>query len=91
MKSFKNKGSKEIIKYILITVVIIAAATGIGWIFLMIGFPETNIVIVYLLSTTIYLWLIFLTASKALSILLLKLLECIEQWYIGFLSWTSRP
>ena len=30
----------------------------------------------YLLSTTIYLWLISLTASKELSILLLKLLEC---------------
>ena len=29
-----------------------------------------------LLSTTIYLWLISLTASKELSILLLKLLEC---------------
>ena len=27
-------------------------------------------------STTIYLWLIFLTASKKLPILLLKLLEC---------------
>ena len=30
----------------------------------------------YILSTTIYLWLISLTASKELSILLLKLLEC---------------
>ena len=30
----------------------------------------------FLLSTTIYLWLISLTASKELSILLLKLLEC---------------
>ena len=29
-----------------------------------------------ILSTTIYLWLITLTASKELSILLLKLLEC---------------
>ena len=29
-----------------------------------------------ILSTTIYLWLISLTASKELSILLLKLLEC---------------
>ena len=28
------------------------------------------------LTTTIYLWLISLTASKELSILLLKLLEC---------------
>ena len=31
------------------------------------------------LSTTIYLWLISLTASKELSILLLKLLKCMEQ------------
>ena len=30
-------------------------------------------------STTIYLWLISLTASKELSILLLKLLKCMEQ------------
>ena len=33
-------------------------------------------IIFLLLSTTIYLWLISLTASKELSILLLKLLEC---------------
>ena len=32
--------------------------------------------IIVLLSTTIYLWLIPLTASKELPILLLKLLEC---------------
>ena len=32
--------------------------------------------VLILLSTTIYLWLISLTASKELSILLLKLLEC---------------
>ena len=31
------------------------------------------------LTTTIYLWLISLTASKELSILLLKLLKCMEQ------------
>ena len=35
--------------------------------------------IIVLLSTTIYLWLISLTASKELSILLLKLLKCMEQ------------
>ena len=33
----------------------------------------------FLHSTTMYLWLIFLTASKDLSILLLKLLECRRQ------------
>ena len=35
-------------------------------------------------STTIYLWLISLTASKELSILLLKLLKCMEQ--SGYIS-----
>ena len=34
----------------MITAGMIAAATGIGWAFRAIGFPETNIVIVYLLS-----------------------------------------
>ncbi len=33
-------------------------------------------VLLSLFTTTIYLWLISLTASKELSILLLKLLEC---------------
>ena len=36
-------------------------------------------------STTIYLWLISLTSSKELSILLLKLLECKSNRYSGFL------
>lgn len=53
VKFLKNKDFKEIIRYIIITTVIIAAATSVGWIFLMIGFPETNIVIVYLLSILI--------------------------------------
>lgn len=50
MKSLRNNDLKEMIRYVLITALIITAATGIGWIFLIIGFPETNIVIVYLLS-----------------------------------------
>ena len=37
------------------------------------------------LPTTIYLWLISLTSSKELSILLLKLLECKSNRYSGFL------
>jgi two-component system sensor histidine kinase KdpD len=49
MTIFK-KNYKNILGYALILVMMIAAATGIGWIFRMIGFPETNIVIVYLLS-----------------------------------------
>ena len=49
MTAFKNRENKSILLYILITVGMIAAATGIGWAFRFIGFPETNIVIVYLL------------------------------------------
>ena len=30
-------------------------------------------------------------SSKDLSISLLKLLECRMQWYIDFITWTSRP
>lgn len=41
--------------------------------------------------TTIYLWLISLTASKELPILLLKLLECMEQLVFRIHPWTSRP
>ena len=32
-----------------------------------------------------------LTSSKDLSISLFKLLECRMQWYIDFITWTSRP
>ena len=39
-------------------------------------YMDTPLLTSELLSTTIYLWLISLTASKELSILLLKLLEC---------------
>lgn len=49
MTALKNRENKSILLYILITVGMIAAATGIGWAFRSIGFPETNIVIVYLL------------------------------------------
>jgi len=48
--AFKSKEYKNVLRYVLITVAMIAAATGIGWIFRTIGFPEANIVIVYLLS-----------------------------------------
>ena len=37
---------------------------------------DINSLVELINSTTIYLWLISLTASKELSILLLKLLEC---------------
>lgn len=47
---FKRKEHKIVSRYVRITVEMIAAATGIGWAFRFVGFPETNIVIVYLLS-----------------------------------------
>ncbi|MEA4895925.1 MAG: DUF4118 domain-containing protein [Oscillospiraceae bacterium] len=50
MTILKSKEHKNVLRYVLITVTMIAAATGIGWTFRTIGFPETNIVIVYLLS-----------------------------------------
>lgn len=50
MTSLKNKEIKKIIRCMSITTVIITVATGVGWTFRYIGFPETNIVIVYLLS-----------------------------------------
>ncbi|MEA4932687.1 MAG: DUF4118 domain-containing protein, partial [Lawsonibacter sp.] len=50
MTILKSKEHKNVFRYVMITVAMIAAATGIGWIVRTIGFPETNIVIVYLLS-----------------------------------------
>ncbi|MEA4895361.1 MAG: DUF4118 domain-containing protein [Oscillospiraceae bacterium] len=50
MTAFKGKEHKGALRYVLITVAMITTATGIGWAFRSIGFPETNIVIVYLLS-----------------------------------------
>ncbi|MDI3542433.1 MAG: two-component system, OmpR family, sensor histidine kinase KdpD [Candidatus Atribacteria bacterium] len=49
MVIFRNKEHIYIVRYMLITTCMIAVATGIGWIFRYIAFPETNIVIVYLL------------------------------------------
>lgn len=48
---FKSKKHINILRYVLITIAMIAGATGVGLVFRMLGFPETNIVIVYLLST----------------------------------------
>lgn len=46
----QNKKYMGTIHCILKTLLLLAAATGIGWFFRLVGFPETNIVIVYLLS-----------------------------------------
>jgi two-component system sensor histidine kinase KdpD len=53
MTNFKNKEYLSLLKYALITTSILTIATGISWAFRYIGFPETNIVIVYLLSILI--------------------------------------
>lgn len=50
MANSKNKEHKNIFRCVLILASMIGVATAIGWVFRYIGFPETNIVIVYLLS-----------------------------------------
>lgn len=50
MKILQNRTRIDIVRYVLITTLLIVAATGIGWLFRGMEFPETNIVIVYLLS-----------------------------------------
>jgi len=50
MTALKSKEHKKVLRYVLITAGMIAAATGVGWAFRFIDFPETNIVVVYLLS-----------------------------------------
>ena len=50
MTTFKNKKIIDSLRYVLFTIGTIASATVIGWLFRYVGFPETNIVIVYLLS-----------------------------------------
>ncbi len=50
MTILKSKEHKNVLRYVLITAGMITAATLGGWTFRFIGFPETNIVIVYILS-----------------------------------------
>lgn len=51
----KNQGSKrtEIIRHTLIVLFCVALATGVGWFFRYWKFPETNIVVVYILSVVL--------------------------------------
>ena len=46
----KKKSNIRLLRPILVTVLILAAATAVGILFQYLGFPETNIVIVYLLG-----------------------------------------
>lgn len=50
MAAPQSKEYSSIIRYLITMALIITAATGIGWIFRQVNFPETNIVIVYILS-----------------------------------------
>lgn len=45
------------VRSILLMILIFAAASGIGYIFNHVGFPDTNIVVVYLLAVLIIAWL----------------------------------
>ena len=51
---------KEILQSLLKLVVIVFAATVLGKIFTGLGFPETNIVVMYLLAVHSYVTIIFL-------------------------------
>ncbi|MGM9557365.1 MAG: DUF4118 domain-containing protein, partial [Oscillospiraceae bacterium] len=59
---------KLILQGLLCAVAFVCAATGIGWVFRLLQFPETNIVVVYILSVILtarftdgYLWGILAT------------------------------
>ncbi|MEA5059668.1 MAG: DUF4118 domain-containing protein, partial [Candidatus Pelethousia sp.] len=51
----KNQGNErtKIIRYTLILLIGVSLATGIGWLFRYWSFPETNIVVVYILSVVL--------------------------------------
>ena len=48
---------KKILQSILLTAAIFLVASGIGYLFHFIGFPDTNIVVIYLLAVLITSWL----------------------------------
>lgn len=50
MRAIQTTKYPETFRSIMIAVLLLTFATGIGWLFRAMGFPETNIVIVYLLS-----------------------------------------
>ena len=41
---------KEVFQGFLCAAILVCLATGIGWLFRLLQFPETNIVVVYILS-----------------------------------------
>lgn len=50
MNTDNNKKQTRAIRCVLVTLLLLIGATAIGWVFRLAKFPETNIVIVYLLS-----------------------------------------
>ena len=59
---------KEVFQGFLCAAILVCLATGIGWLFRLLQFPETNIVVVYILSviltarfTDVYIWGILAT------------------------------
>ena len=50
MRTPQNKEHTAVLRHVLTTALLIVAATGIGQLFRYVGFPETNIVVVYIFS-----------------------------------------
>jgi two-component system sensor histidine kinase KdpD len=50
MKISRVKDSKEILRFFSLVILFLALATGFGWIISILNFPETNIVVTYILS-----------------------------------------
>lgn len=90
---FRNRENRKIcVSPFIIIIVICCLLYFFSWIVYYSGIVNAIVILgMTIPPTTIYLWLISLTASKELPILLLKLLECREQSVYRILSWTSRP
>ena len=64
---------KEVFQGLLCAAIFVCLATGIGWLFRLLQFPETNIVVVYILSVILtarftdgYIWGILATVCRDL-------------------------
>jgi hypothetical protein len=90
---FRNRENRKIcVSPFIIIIVICCLLYFFSWIVYYSGIVNAIVILgMTIPPTTIYLWLISLTASKELPILLLKLLECREQSVYRIPPWTSRP
>ena len=57
MNEQKNNARKKISGHVMLSALIFLAASGIGYIFRIINFPDTNIVVVYILAVLTTAWL----------------------------------